>query len=125
MVAGSLDGLASSNQQEVDRSAVRRSITTWCFHLFGKQFLQFLDTVPPGEIDKAFAAMALGEKDFKHVLEQGGQLVKCDTSKNLTRDRLFFSETAAENHVVTFDRITTLIHLGSKQADVAHVMLGA
>ena len=95
------------------------------FHLFGKQFLQFLDTVPAGKIDKAFPAIALGEIDLKHMLQQSGQLVKGDPSKDFTGDSLFFSETATEDHMVTFDRIAALINLRPKQTDVAHVMLGA
>jgi hypothetical protein len=38
---------------------------------------------------------------------------------------LFFSETAAEDHVVTFDRIAYLIDLCPEQPDVAHIVLGA
>ena len=88
-----------------------RFVAKMHFHLFGKQFLKFLDAVAAGEIDEAFAAIALGQIDLEHVLKQGGQLVKGDPSKNFTGNRLFFSEPATEDHVVTFDRIAALIHL--------------
>ena|SRR5205823_5677485 len=101
------------------------SIELCIFILFGKQFLQFLDAMAAGEVDKTFAAIALCEIDLKNVLQQPGQFVKGDTMKNLARDGLFFSETATENHVVTFDRITALLYLRPKQADIAHVMLSA
>ena len=111
--------------EEADRDFCGRFVARMHFHLFGKQFLKFLDAVPTGEIDKAFAAIALCQIDLQHMLQQRGQFVKGDTSKNFTGDCLFFSETATEDHVVTFDRIAALIHLRPEQADVAHVVLGA
>ena len=109
MIAGSSYELASPNLLSANRNSCGRLVAPLGFHLFGKQLLQFLDTVPAGEIGKAFAAIALCEINLQHMLQQCGQLVKRDSSKNFPRDSLFFSETATEDHVVTFDCIATLI----------------
>src|SRR5271157_2461780 len=125
MVAGSFYELDYPDLRKADRNFLSSLHCDIPLHSFGKQFLQFLDAVPAGEIGKAFAAIAFREIDLQHVLKQSGQLIKCHTSKNLVGDSLFFSKTATEDHVVTFDCVATLIHLCPKQADVAHVVLGA
>jgi hypothetical protein len=82
-------------------------------------------TVPAGELDKAFTAMALSEIDLQHMLQQSRQFAKGDASKDFLGDGLFFSETATEHHMVSVDAFAALVHLCSYQADVAHVVLRA
>src|SRR5271157_2238026 len=124
MIAGSSYELASPNLLNANRNSYGRLAATLGFHLFGKQLLQFLDTVPAGEIGKAFAAIALCEINPQHMLQQCGQLAKRDSSKNFPCDDLFCSETATEDHVVTFDCIATLVHLCPERANVTDVVLG-
>ena len=81
--------------------------------------------MPAREIDEAFAAIALRQIDLKHMLQQCGQLVKCNASKNFARHSLFLPKTAPEYYVVTLNRIAALINLCSEQADIAHIVLGA
>jgi hypothetical protein len=80
--------------------------------------------VPAGEIGKALGGIALLEIDLQHMLQQRGQLVKCDSAENFTGDSLFSAESATEDHVVTFDGIATLPNLRPEQADVAYIVLG-
>ena len=87
--------------------------------------MQLFDAMPAREIDEAFAAIALCQIDLKHVLQQCGQLVKSNASKNFPRHSLFLPKTAAEHYVVTLNRIAALINFCSEQADIAHIMLSA
>ena len=59
-------------------------------------------------------------------MEQGGlELLDGKAVKNLAADGFLVAEAASDEDVVTFAGFTGDFHLGSQEADIANVMLGA
>ncbi len=78
-----------------------------------------------GEVAERFPRLAVSQVTLQHFLERRLELLKGNSLKHLATDGLVVAKAAADEYVIAFDRFAGELHLGTEQADVAQVMLGA
>src|SRR6187401_3547207 len=61
----------------------------------------------------------------QYFLDQRCEFVVGDRVEDLSSDRLVFAESTTEEDVITVQRLARALGLGTEQANVTHVVLGA
>src|ERR1041385_1773979 len=67
----------------------------------------------------------MAQKPSQHFVNGWLKLFERNPLEDLTPDRLVFSKTAANKHVISFEGFASDFYFRAEQPDVAHIMLGA